>query len=298
MQYTLLTKGCTFLLLSRRRALRIVSGMKVNDIVVACKVLLASPDICKVFYVDIDIHHGDGVENAFLYTDKVVTLSFHMCQPGFFPNTGQTVFGTRGKTKTTVIRIPLEQGINDDMYTKTFTTVVDMLYAYHAPDALILQCGVDGACGDPLGGFNLTGAAYTTCVQHLLSYDKPTLILGGGGYNSANAARIWTDVLECCINELGTASPENGGERRWALSRDIPLEDDFFDRYGPSFSRDICTQSTEANRNTKEKLAGLVRQIQATLQPKRPADEIEKSCKKRRHMESAPSEADQSNSNS
>lgn len=217
-----------------------------------------------MFYVDIDVHHGDGVENAFLFTNTVATLSFHLCETGFYPNTPRQVFATKSATKSTAIRIPLRRGINNEMYARTFTACVEKVYAHYRPDAIVLQCGVDGASGDPLGGFNLTGEAYVRCVERILSYDKPTLILGGGGYNAPNAARIWTDVLECCILERAKPSRRSAEGRGQERTREICTTDDFFDRYGPTFSRDVQAQRMN-NENSDEEINNLIQQLEQGL---------------------------------
>lgn len=220
-----------------------------------------------MLYVDIDVHHGDGVENAFLFTNAIATLSLHLSETGFYPNTPRKVFAVKSNTKTTAIRIPLRRGIDNDMYVRTFTSCVDKLYQHYHPDAIVLQCGVDGASGDPLGGFNLTGRAYVECVEKTLSYNKPTLILGGGGYNAPNAARIWTDVLECCIerHRMSMRPPEERKHPGCAKTkRDISLADEFFDQYGPTFSRDVEAQRIP-NTNSEEEIQSLIQQLERGL---------------------------------
>lgn len=210
-----------------------------------------------------DIHHGDGVETAFLYSKSVTTLSLHLCEPGFYPNTNRELFATGGLARLGAIRIPLRRGMQDSLYTTTFTHITTSLFKHHQPDAIILQCGVDGICGDPLGGFNLTNASFIQCTTHVLSLNKPTLILGGGGYNPANAARVWADVLETCIHSRLEENERPTPSHAYA-SRDIPLTDDFFERYGPSFSRDISSQHLK-DENTPQELRDLLQQIDSQL---------------------------------
>lgn len=236
-----------------------------NDAVVASKVLLSSAAINKVLYIDIDIHHGDGVETAFLYSNSVATLSLHLCEPGFYPNTSRRLFATQGTTKQSAIRISLHRGMQDNLYTATFMRATTSLYTHHRPDAIILQCGVDGICNDPLGGFNLTNESFVKCTAHVLSLNKPTLILGGGGYNPANAARVWADVLETCIQARVQENEQRPTQSFVRTSRDIPLVDDFFDRYGPFFARDISPSHLK-NENTVDEVHDLLDQIDSQLQ--------------------------------
>lgn len=78
------------------------------------------------------------------------------------------------------------------------------------PDAIVCQCGVDGLAGDPLGTFNLTPLAYSNCLELIMSTHLPLLVLGGGGYHKANAARCFTSILAGILNvKLSTDIPEH-----------------------------------------------------------------------------------------
>jgi len=92
----------------------------VNDIVLGILELLKYND--RVLYVDIDVHHGDGVEEAFYCTDRVMTVSFHKFGD-FFPGTGDlTAIGAKeGKYYT--LNVPLRSGIDDESYVRLFKTV-------------------------------------------------------------------------------------------------------------------------------------------------------------------------------
>ncbi|CAN8063836.1 unnamed protein product [Agarophyton chilense] len=230
-----------------------------NDVVVACKVLLSHPGISSILYIDIDIHHGDGVEESFLYDDAVTTVSFHLAETGFYPGTGHEIIPTEGPESCGAIRIPLRRGIGNEAYVKIFGNVISTVMGHRPSDVLVLQCGCDSVAGDPLGGFNLTGNAYTACVKRLLGFNIPLLILGGGGYGLANAARVWTDVLQTCIEHVTETNGEQGGQLRF--TRDIPLHDDYFDLYGPTFTRDIKPLSMK-DENTD----GYLRQISAHIE--------------------------------
>ena len=115
---------------------------------------------------------------------------------------------------------------------------------------MVLQCGADCLVGDPLGGFNLTPAAICDCVERVVSYNLPTLILGGGGYNPANTARLWTQITATVL----------GAE----LDDDIPDEDHFFTNYGPDFQLTIspgCVRNKNKQEDVNKLLETLNRNI-------------------------------------
>ncbi|KAI0565709.1 Histone deacetylase [Gracilaria domingensis] len=132
-----------------------------NDAVVACKVLLSHPGISNILYIDIDVHHGDGVEESFLYDEAVTTVSFHLAEKGFYPGTGHDVLPCQTPANHSALRVPLRRGIRNETYVALFNNVISTVYTYRQPNVFVLQCGCDGVAGDPLGGFNLTGEAYT-----------------------------------------------------------------------------------------------------------------------------------------
>lgn len=145
-----------------------------------------------MLYIDIDIHHGDGVEFAFYHSNRVMTLSFHKYTGDFFPGTGKLDDNGAGLGKHFCLNVPLQDGIDDDMYLTTFKTVVDDTVTAFRPSAIVLQCGADSLGCDRLGAFNLSIAAHGECVNFVRKYNVPLLVLGGGGYTIKNVSRCWT----------------------------------------------------------------------------------------------------------
>lgn len=234
-----------------------------NDAIAACKTLLESERVDKVLYVDIDVHHGDGVEQSFLYTDSVITLSIHLSERGFYPNTSRDLFGKKqGAFKTDAIRVPLRRGIGDERYVQVFQKVLHVVKMHKKFDVIVLQCGCDGVGNDPLGGLNLTTSAYVSCTKALLELDKGLLILGGGGYVAVNAAKVWTEVLECCVDWMGTGGKD--GKISVEKSSAVSLDDEFFDCYQPSFSR-VIRRSEMQDKNEERELNEIVRGIAVGL---------------------------------
>ncbi|KAF9036865.1 hypothetical protein BJ165DRAFT_1506527 [Panaeolus papilionaceus] len=162
----------------------------VNDIVLAILELLRYHP--RVLYIDIDIHHGDGVELAFYQSNRVMTVSFHKYTGDFFPGTGKLDDNGAGHGKHFCLNVPLQDGIDDDMYLTIFKTVIDDTVTAFRPTAIVLQCGADSLGCDRLGAFNLSIAAHGECVNFVRKYDVPLLVVGGGGYTIKNVSRCWT----------------------------------------------------------------------------------------------------------
>lgn len=174
----------------------------VNDIVLAIlQLLLHHP---RVLYIDIDVHHGDGVEQAFWSTDRVMTLSFHKYdQENFFPGTG-AIDDTGPLNNSSPgahhsLNVPLHDGIEDNEYMRLFQSVVRPCIEHYHPTAIVLQCGADSLGGDRLGCFNVNIKAHGSCVAFVKRFGLPTLVLGGGGYTPRNVARAWAYETSLCI---------------------------------------------------------------------------------------------------
>ncbi|KAL1924549.1 uncharacterized protein VTP21DRAFT_4203 [Calcarisporiella thermophila] len=162
----------------------------VNDIVLAIFALLRLHP--RVLYVDIDIHHGDGVQEAFYGTDRVMTVSFHKYNGDFFPGTGSIDEIGSGLGKHYSLNVPLKDGIDDESYLVLFKSVMEAVIDAFRPSAIVLQCGADSLGCDRLGCFNLSIRAHGECVRFMKNFGLPLLVLGGGGYTVRNVARCWT----------------------------------------------------------------------------------------------------------
>jgi len=172
----------------------------VNDCVLGV-LALQKGGLRRVLYIDVDIHHGDGVEEAFRSSDRVLTLSIHKRAPGFFPGTG----GTEQPLRETTVNVPLSEAMDDASYQRVFHASLETALASFHPDAIVLQCGVDGCNGDPIGDWKLTSRGYAACAamvkRALPRYGSKLLVLGGGGYNPFNVARCWAAVTAALTSQ-------------------------------------------------------------------------------------------------
>lgn len=214
----------------------------VNDIVLGILELLRYHT--RVLYIDIDVHHGDGVEEAFYTTDRVMTCSFHKYGE-FFPGTGELRDIGIGKGKHYAMNLPLRDGITDESYKSVFEPVIQSVMEHYDPGAIVLQCGTDSLSGDKLGCLNLSMRGHASCVKFVKSFNKPLLLLGGGGYTMRNVSRCWA-------YETGLAA---GVE----LGKEIPMNE-YYEYFGPDYELDVKSSNME-NLNTPgylERVKGIV----------------------------------------
>lgn len=207
----------------------------VNDIVLAILELLKFND--RVLYIDIDIHHGDGVEEAFYTTDRVFTVSFHKYGE-YFPGTGDLRDAGAGKGRHYSMNFPMRDGMDDFTYERCFKPVISRVIDSYRPSAIVLQCGADSLTGDRLGCFNLTLKGHGMCVDYCLNFGIPVLLLGGGGYTIRNVARCWTYETAVALgiqDDLPDVLPYN----------------DYFEFFAPDFKLHI-EKSNMANSNTTD----------------------------------------------
>ncbi|RWR82511.1 histone deacetylase 9 [Cinnamomum micranthum f. kanehirae] len=126
----------------------------INDLVLGILELLKYHT--RVLYIDIDVHHGDGVEEAFYFTDRVMTVSFHKYGDMFFPGTGDVKEIGEREGKYYAINVPLKDGIDDSSFTRLFKTIIAKVVETYVPGVIVLQCGADSLAKDRLGCFNLS----------------------------------------------------------------------------------------------------------------------------------------------
>jgi acetoin utilization protein AcuC len=151
-------------------------------------------DGLRVVYLDIDVHHGDGVEAAFYNTDQVLTISLHQHGHTLFPGTGFPDEIGEGPGRGYAVNVPLAPGTGDDLYLWAFMEVVPPLVRAFDPDVLMTQLGVDTLGTDPLAALDLTTNGFFDLIREIKSWNRKWVALGGGGYNIMNVARAWTQA--------------------------------------------------------------------------------------------------------
>jgi acetoin utilization protein AcuC len=152
----------------------------------------------RVAYVDVDVHHGDGVQAIFFADPRVLTVSVHQDGATLFPGTGAIDELGHGDARGTKVNVPLPPFTGDDLWLTAFSEVVPPLVEAWAPDVLVTQLGCDTHHHDPLAQLHLTTAAYrrTASLLHDLAHRAAGgrwIATGGGGYQWARVVpRAWT----------------------------------------------------------------------------------------------------------
>ncbi|MGA1980562.1 MAG: acetoin utilization protein AcuC [Sedimentisphaerales bacterium] len=161
----------------------------INDVALACIIL--AEEGRRVLYLDVDVHHGDGVAYAFYDRRDVMTISLHQNPRTLFPGTGFEDEIGSGEGKGYCVNVPLPIGTYDEAYMKAFEALALPLIGAFEPDVFVFELGADALAGDPLAHLCLTNNVYAEVIGHLLSFGKPILATGGGGYNVDNTVRAW-----------------------------------------------------------------------------------------------------------
>jgi len=160
-----------------------------NDVAIGCELLSRAGK--RVLYLDVDVHHGDGVQDFFYGRDDVMTVSFHESGKTLFPGTGFEDEIGSGGGKGYSVNVSLPVWTYDAEYMRIFKTVTIPLIEFYEPDVIVFELGADTLAGDPLAHLCLTNNTYADIINILLRYNKPILATGGGGYNVENTVRAW-----------------------------------------------------------------------------------------------------------
>jgi acetoin utilization protein AcuC len=162
----------------------------INDIGVTIKDLLRKG--LKVAYIDIDAHHGNGIQNAFYETDRVLKISIHESGESLYPGSGFAGEIGSGAGTGYNVNIPVQAGTDDEVYLFAFESVAPPLVESFKPDIVVACIGCDTHKDDPLAHLNLTSNGYNKAIKIINDLSPRVLALGSGGYNVFKTAALWT----------------------------------------------------------------------------------------------------------
>jgi acetoin utilization protein AcuC len=189
-----------------------------NDCAVAISWLLDN-GAERVAYIDVDVHHGDGVQAAFYDDPRVLTISLHQSPMTLWPGTGRvTELGGPGAEGTSV-NIPLPPHTRDPAWLRAFHAMVPSLLREFRPDVLVTQCGVDTHEEDPLANLWLSVDGHREIYRVLRNLAEKHaggkwLAMGGGGYQLLRVVpRSWTHLIATILDR--DVDPETSLPHEW-----------------------------------------------------------------------------------
>lgn len=222
-----------------------------NDPAIAIKALLDHN--LRVAYVDIDCHHGDGVQHAFYNTDEVLTISVHESGKFIFPGTGSPQETGVGKGMGHSVNLPLYPYTTNQTFLWAFREVVPPLLEAFKPDVLVSQLGIDSHFRDPITHLALTIQGFGEAIKLLRDVAPKWLAMGGGGYDLQTVARAWATAY--------------GIMSRQELPNDLP--NDYREEHGGASLADVGEPSVPNNiaQNTKAFAENSVLSVQRLIFP-------------------------------
>jgi acetoin utilization protein AcuC len=231
-----------------------------NDCALAIRRLLDG-GVSRVAYVDIDVHHGDGVQEAFADDRRVLTISLHQHPATLFPGTGNsTDIGAPG-AEGSVVNVPLPPGTGDDSWLRAFHAVVPALLRAFQPEVLVTQHGADTHVEDPLANLALSVDGQRAAHRALANLADTTaggrwLALGGGGYSLFRVVpRSWTHLLGVLLDrevEPNAAVPADWTAYAATVARGAGLPTSMTDGAVPRWTPWDRTGETEVDRAIQE----------------------------------------------
>lgn len=218
-----------------------------NDPVLAIQRLRAAG--LRVLYLDIDAHHGDGVEAAFADDPMVFTFSLHMDTDYAYPFRGGRIADQGGpRGEHACLNVPLPRATHDAEYRLVFDALWPAVLDEFQPDAVVLQAGTDILLGDPLGKFRIATQQFLAVVQRVYDDCPRLLVVGGGGYHPLLLARCWTGVWAVLsARKLPAALPEAARHALHAVGWDEDADEDYYhDLFESRLDRDDHPQTVRA----------------------------------------------------
>lgn len=191
-----------------------------NDPVFAILTLMRE-GVKSVLYVDLDAHHGDGVQDAFAHDERVHTVSIH--EQGRWPHTGGADDVGAGRARN----LPVPPRFNDSELGFLLDEAILPFARRLAPEGVVITCGADALAGDPLSAMALSNAALWDAVERLCELAPAAVVLGGGGYNPWTLARYWAGLWgRLSGRDIPAELPERARSVLAPLSCDLIDEED------------------------------------------------------------------------
>jgi acetoin utilization protein AcuC len=175
----------------------------------------------RVAYLDLDVHHGDGVMYGFYDSGRVLDIDFHEDGRGQFPGTGFPDEAGRGDGAGWKVNVPLPPGAGDEAFLPLFRRVVPPMLEAFRPELVVVQHGVDAHWGDPLGHLQYTPSAYREALRSVVELASGSargrlVVTGGGGYRAASVSRVLA-AAGLAIAGLPVPGPRHATPEGWRV---------------------------------------------------------------------------------
>jgi acetoin utilization protein AcuC len=164
----------------------------INDISIAIKNAQRMSKGIRIAYVDLDAHHGNGVQEAFYDDPEILFVSVHQTGRTIYPGSGKETEMGENEGKGFTINFPLEPGSDDEIYGYALKESVFPLVEAFSPEIIVLEAGADILISDPLTNLKMTNNGYQRAIKGIMEFCPRILALGGGGYDIYRTARCWT----------------------------------------------------------------------------------------------------------
>ena len=234
-----------------------------NDAAIALEIARRKYGINKAAYIDIDVHHGDGVFYGFYAEDWLLDLDLHQDGRTLFPGTGFVQEIGEGSALGLKRNIPLAPGASDDSAMYAWREVIEPSIREFKPELIVMQCGADAHYGDPLAMLSWSNNTYTNFARSIAELSEEIcngrlLLLGGGGYKPSNACLAWAAIaLTVSGQEAPDSLPDNWTEK-------------FKEAYGyfpPESILEPETQDPRTLQSTQKTVQNLKALIQSRITP-------------------------------
>jgi acetoin utilization protein AcuC len=170
-----------------------------NDVALACDALARAGK--RVVYLDVDAHHGDGVQEIFYERNDVFTISLHESGKTLYPWGGFENEIGQGPGLGFNANVSLPAGTDDAAFLVAFERVVLPLIGAYRPDSIVLELGMDTLAGDPLTHLQMTNNIVVEVLNRVMAFQRPLLVAGGGGYHVENTVRAWALAWRTCLGD-------------------------------------------------------------------------------------------------
>lgn len=220
-----------------------------NDPVFAIMTLLDG-GVERLLYVDLDAHHGDGVQDAMAGEERVFTVSIH--EANRWPHTGPVTDRGQGRARN----LPVPRGFSDSELEFLVREAVLPLADGFDPQAVVITCGADGLAGDPLSKLELSNSGLWNAVVSLVGRHAHSVVLGGGGYNPWTTVRCWAGLWGRLSGQaMPAALPAEARDLLLGFECDLLDEDEVEEAW-------VTTLADEPNTGpVREEVRNLVAQV-------------------------------------